>query len=185
MTKFGAISIAFLLLPTWILAADYNIERHDDGPFSFSISGVEINEGSTLNRESILFNDPTCPIKIQSHKTAVIYADRGFRFSAKTSMNMERKVVAIQIRTIHYDLFGQHMHNLSNTEPKDFNPGQHTITGEWRASDNDISDLLTTVTYVARVRLDDGSQWIFDIDNLQLALSSLSLEQKIGDDEET
>ena len=184
MSKLWTISIAFLLLPAWVLAADYNIDRQKDGPFAFSISGVKINEGSTLTRESILFNDPTCPIKIRSHRTQIIYKDRGFRFAAQTSVDIEGPVVAIQVRTSLYDVFGQHMHNLGNTKPKDFGPGQFTISGEWRARENDVNDLLTTVTYVARVRLDDGSQWIFNADNLQLALSSLALEQKIEDDDE-
>ncbi len=183
MIKFSTTLIAVLLLPIWALGADYNIERQKDGPFAFSISGVKINEGSTLARESILFNDPTCPVKIRSHSTRIIYMDRYFRFAAQTSVNVEEAVVAIQIRTILYDVFGQHMHNLGNTEPKDFSPGQFTVSGEWRAYKNDVNDLLTTVTYVSRVRLDDGSQWIFNLDNLQLALSTLNLEQKIEEDE--
>jgi hypothetical protein len=38
---------------------------------------------------------------------------------------------------------------------------------------------------VARVRLADGTQWVYFADNLQLALSGFNLEQKIGktDDE--
>lgn len=183
MIRLGKILVAALLLPAWAQGADYNIDRQEDGSFSFAISGVQINEGSTLVRESILFNDPSCPIKIQSHSTGIIYKDRGFRFSAHTSVNIEKAVVAVQIRTILYDVFGQHMHNLGNTEPRDFSPGNFTISGEWRARENDISDLLTTVTYVSRVRLDDGSQWIFNEDNLELALSSLDLEQKIEDEE--
>ena len=183
MIKLKTVAIALLLLPAWVFAADYNIDRQQDGPFAFIIAGVKINEGSSLIRESVSFNDPTCPVNIRSHTTRIIYKDRGFRFAARTSIDVESPIVALQVRTILYDVFGQHMHNLGNAEPKDFGLGQATISGEWRARESDVSNLLTTVTYVARVRLADGSQWIFNADNLQFALSTLNLEQKIGDDE--
>ncbi len=165
-------------------SAGYDIKRSDDGPFSFSISGIKLNEGSTLKRESILFNDKTCPVKILSHSTSILYKDRGFRFSGKTKINVKKKIKAINIRTILFDIFGQHISNLSNTEAKDFSVGEASVNGAWRASENDIIELLTSVTYVSRVRYEDGTQWISNKDNLQLALSSLHLEKKIGEDDE-
>jgi hypothetical protein len=177
------ILMAVLFFTTSANASGYKIDRDVDGPFAFTISGVKINEGSTLTRESILFNDPASPILINSHSTKVVYKDRGFRFSGTTEIQLKSEVVAVQVRTILYDVFGQHMKNLANTQPKDLSPGSSTISGEWRALDNDITELLTTVTYVARVRLADGTQWVFDAKNLQLALSSLKLEQKIGEDQ--
>jgi hypothetical protein len=177
------ILMAVLFFTTSANASGYKIDRDVDGPFAFTISGVKINEGSTLTRESILFNDPASPILINSHSTKVVYKDRGFRFSGTTEIQLKSEVVAVQVRTILYDVFGQHMKNLANTQPKDLSPGSSTISGEWRALDNDITELLTTVTYVARVRLADGTQWVFDAKNLELALSSLKLEQKIGEDQ--
>lgn len=162
----------------------YMIERKSDGPFEFSISGVKINKGSSLKRESVLFNDPASPVQITSHTTRIKYKDRGFRFVGKTGVEVNQPVVAVQVRTILFDVFGQHMKNLGNTEPKDFAPGKAKFDGEWRAYENDITELLTTVTYVARVRLADGTQWIFNNKNLVLALASLNLEQEVGEQEE-
>ena len=174
----------FLVFAVSVSAQGYEIERMEDGPFSFSISGVTINEGSALTRESILFNDPASPVELNSHSMEIIYKDRSFRFSGTTELNVKRSIVAIQVRTILYDVFGQHMKNLANTEPKDFGEGVAGVNGEWRAFENDVSEMLTTVTYVARVRLSDGTQWVYDADNLQLALSTLDLEQKIGEKDE-
>lgn len=171
-------------MPVFALAADYQIDRHSDGPFTFTISGVQINEGSTLERENILFNDPQCPVEVISHTTKITYKDRGFRFSSRTSVKIANPIVALEVRTGLYDIFGQHMHNLGNTEVRDFGDSQFTIEGEWRASENDVADLLTTVTFVSRARFVDGSQWVFDADNLQLALLTLALEQTIGDGDE-
>lgn len=180
-----------ILLPMVILffsisanAQVYEIERIPDGQFSFSISGIKVNEGSSLTRESILFNDPSSPVDLKTHSTEITFKDRGFRFSGRTELNVQQPIVAIQVRTILYDVFGRHMKNLANTEPKDFSPGAASISGEWRATEHDITGMLTTVTYVARVRLADGTQWVFDAANLQLALSGLNLEQKIGETDE-
>ncbi len=165
-----------------VYAGDYNISRQPDGPFSFKISGVDINEGSSMQRESVLFNEASCPVQIVSHTSSFIYKDRGFRISGKTELIAQQPITAIQVRTALYDVFGKHMQNLANTEPKDFSTGPATISGEWRARDNDAAELLTTVTYVARVRLADGTQWVCNFDDLQLALSSLNLEKKIGEE---
>ncbi len=175
---------AFCVVCTPILAGDYEILRSPDGPFTFSLSGVELNEGSSLMRESILFNEPSCPVQLTNHSTSIVYKDRGFRFSGSTDLQVTRAISAIQVRTVLYDVFGQHMSNLANSEPMDMAPGPVTISGVWRASDNDVGELLTTVTYIARVRLADGTQWVFDSGNLELALSSLNLENKIGGDED-
>lgn len=122
--------VALLFLaPLLAVAEDYNIDRQPDGPFAFTISSVKINEGSTLTRESILFNDPECPISIQSHSTKIVYEDRGFQFSGNSRLQIKVPVVAVQVRTILYDVFGQQMKNLANSEPRDFSVGQSNLDG--------------------------------------------------------
>jgi len=186
MRKIRFSIIALLLIFSGnAFSAGYDIERSDDGPYSFSISGVKINEGSTLKRESILFNDKACPVTLLSHSTIIEYKDRGFRFHGETKFNVNKQIKAIEVRILLFNIFGQHMMNLKNIEPKDFPVGEASIDNEWRASDNDVGELLTSVTYVARVRYADGTQWVSNNDNLQLALSSLHLENKISDDEES
>lgn len=177
-------TIIALLVSLPALASDYDIIRMDDGPFSFEISGITINEGSSLMRESILFNDSSCPVQLSKHELSIKFKDRDFHFAGRTTFSVSVPSTAVEIRTALFDVFGQHMHNFSNSEPRDMAPGNIAITGEWRTRGNDVSELLTTVTYVARLRLADGTQWVFNRDNLQMALSSLDLENKIEDDEE-
>ena len=164
------------------MAYAYEISRESDGPFSFSIRGIAINDGSSLERESILFNDAGSPVQLQSHSMQITYEDRNFRFGAETDIEVSQPVLGVQLRTIQYDAFGQHMQNLSNTEIKDFPAGETSVSAQWRAREAHITRFLTAVTYVARVRLEDGSQWVFDEDKLFEALRSLDLEQKIGDE---
>lgn len=165
-------------------ASAHDITRQSDGPFSFSISGITINEGSSLERESILFNDPNSPVQIRSHSMEITYQDRNFRFGANSNIEASQPILGMQLRTIQYDAFGQHMQNLSNTEIKDFPPGEMSVNAQWRAREAHITSFLTAVTYVARVRLEDGSQWVFDEGELFDALRSLDLEQKIGEEQD-
>ena len=60
-------------------------------------------------------------------------------------------------------MFGEHVQNLSNqnlsnTEAKDFARGPHEIDGiSNRFRENEMHEVLTLVTYVAKVRLSDGT----------------------------
>ena len=177
--------LVLFLIATPAISATYDIKRETEGPFTFKLPGlgIELNKGSSLQRESVLFNDPSCPIQLAKNSMSFSYADRGLRISASTLLLVNKPVTAFEVRHILFDVFGRHMVNLSNLEAKDFAPGPLPIDGTWNLFDeNDTSELLTTVTYVARVRLPDGTQWVFNSDNLTLALGSLHLEKKIEDE---
>jgi hypothetical protein len=105
-------------------------------------------------------------------------------YKTQTTIQVQQPIVAVEIRHILYDVFGDHMQNLSNVEAKDFSVGPSTLEGTWSAyRENDITEHLTTVTYVAAVRLSDGKTWKFPLEQLIAALRGLNLEQKIEDDE--
>ncbi len=71
------------------------------------------------------------------------------------------------------------MQNLSNTEAKDITPGDHSLSGTWNIlRENEVTEHLTTVSYVAQARLADGRVWEFDSDALSAALGSLNLDQE-------
>ena len=176
-------AVALVLLVTPCLAAQYDIKRESDGPFQFKLYGVDINKGSTLQRESVLFNDPTCPVQISRNSMTFDYSDRRLTIAASTQIAIRQPVMAMEVRHILFDVFGQHMRNLSNTEARDFSVGASALKATWNLYDeNDASEHLTTVSYISRARLVDGTQWIVNIDNLTAALGSLHLERKIEDE---
>lgn len=167
------------------VAGPYEITRVPDGPFKFQVYGVELNAGSSLNRESIVFNDPTCPVQVSKNSMSFTYADRRFSISSATVAAVKQPIVAMEVRHIMFDIFGQHMKNLSNKEVEDYGslPAPISLKATWNLfDDNDVSEFLTSVTYVARVRLVDGTQWVVNADNLSQALGTLKLERKIEDD---
>jgi hypothetical protein len=181
----SVISLAVVLFAASVpvLAATYDIKREQEGPFSFKVMGVEFNKGSSLQRESVLFNEPECPTQLTKNALIFNYEDRRFTMASTTTLSVGQPVMALEVRHILFDVMGRHMRNLANLQARDFTPGPSSLSGTWHVfNDNDTSELLTTVTYVARARLADGGQWIFNSDNLTLALEMLHLEKKIDDD---
>lgn len=162
--------------------AEYAIKRENDAPFTFTISGVTSNKGSSLQRETIVLNDPKAPVDISRAKLSWNFARSNFVYNINTDISAKSKISAISVRHIVYDLFGQHMKNLANVDTTDLNQNQkHTLSGTWNAYGNETSEALTIVTYVSRVRLSDGTQWVFDEKSLVAALGSLKLEQRVGE----
>ncbi len=155
---------------------EYDIKTHSDSSFTFSIRGEAYNEGSTLERVSILLNDPNCPVELISSKLEIDYKDGGVNFYITTELRFKDEASAIEFHHVQYDVFNQHLTGFRGIEVKDFSEST-TITGIWSAASSKLETLLTTVTYVERVRLADGSQWVFDSDSLFLTLATLNLEQ--------
>ena len=183
MRNLALLLLIQMLASAAALCAPYDIKRDTEGPFKFNFYGVEINKGSSLQRESILFNDPTCPVQLSKNSMTFVHGIQGggrMQIAADTELSFGQPIMAIEVRHILFDVFGRHMKNLSNLEVRDRQVGPTSMTATWNLFDeNDATELLTTVTYVARARLADGTQWVFNTDNLTLALGTLHLEKKI------
>lgn len=176
--------IAVIALASVATAQEYQVARTPDGPFAMKILGVAFNEGSTLKRESILLNVSSCPVQLTSSALKFDYGDHGFRYKTHTTIQVQQGIAAIEIRHALYDLFGNHMKNLSNVDGRDFAPGPAVLDGTWNIiQENDLSEHLTTVTYVASIRFTDGRIWRFQAPALISALRGLNLEQKLEDDD--
>ena len=164
-------------------AQEYGITRSPDGPFSFQILGITMNEGSTMQRESIVLNVPDSPIRFVSASLSFDFEDRRFRYNVAAQVEAAVPITALEVRHVLFDVFGEHVKNLSDTEAKDITPGDHSLSGTWNIlRENEVTEHLTTVSYVAQARLADGRVWEFDSDALSAALGSLNLDQEVEDD---
>lgn len=167
------------------LTQEYEISRSSDGSFATQVAGLRltVNQGSTLERESIVLNIPSSPVQIHGAQLSFNYRDRRYRYDVSTQLEATVLVRALEVRHVLYDVFGDHMRNLSNTETVDIAPGTRALDGVWNMfEENDMYQHLTTVTYVARARLEDGSVWNADDSALAAALQSLDLDREIEDD---
>lgn len=178
-----SVLIAAVMTASFSVSANYKINRSNDGGFMFELSGIKINEGSSLQRETIILNHPASGVELTSSNLKFSYKDRSFYHQGKTTLKLSKNVTAIQVRHALYDVFGKHVNNLSNTEAKDMAAGEHTLDASWRAPESHVSEVLTNVTYIARVRYEDGTQWVIDWEEISRELGKLQLE-KLADAKE-
>lgn len=112
MSRARAVAVVALI---WLIhslpasAAEYQVSRGADGPFAVTIMGVKINQGSSLQRESIVLNDPECPLTITSASLGFDYADRRFQYKASTAIQASQAVSAYEVRHVIFDIFGEHL----------------------------------------------------------------------------
>jgi len=71
------------------------------------------------------------------------------------------------VRYLLFDIWGEHARTLSDTEVSDLR-GQVALkdTGSWATWENDVSEILTVVSFVARARRPDGTIWEYDVPSL-------------------
>lgn len=173
--------LSLLIFSAASAAENYVVTRQNDAPIKFKDGTLEINENSSLLRESIILNTPSSPVQINSASMKILYYNSSFRYRVETNVSTTASVSAVSIRHINYDVFGKHVVNLANIEIEDWQVGEHKTYGIWNAFGESSTNVLTTVTYISRVRLSDGTQWTFDEPQLLNALGSLRLEKLVGE----
>ena len=193
MVRLALAALVLLFLPELLWASEYDVKREwgePVGSFAITSGGVKSNE-TTLSRKQILLHEPTCPVEILSY---VNYLNDGSKFEctpnldctygALTYLHVENPIMAIELRTNLFDVFGEQIASLRNRAIQDLSPGRHDVEGVWDSDYSTVEGLMVTVTYVARVLLADGTQWTYNGDKLLLVLSDLDLGQKFRSDKE-
>jgi hypothetical protein len=126
---------------------------------------IKVNEKSALHRTWTVLNDPSCPIQLSDAGIKTLYSGRDYHFNATGSAKTSRPVQAFEIRYLLYDVFGEHLRTLSGPKVTDL-PADVSFqlgkSGTWRAWENDVSQLLTVVAFVAQVRGEDGKIWRYN-----------------------
>lgn len=177
------LALLLCLIPRAATAQTYQTDRRTSGSISFEINGVPINEESTLEKQSILLNDTGAPVTITRYEGSFGYEDRSYVHEGTVEARAEQPVRAVEMRHVFYDVFGDHLENLSSTIVKDIQTGTFSDNATWRIlDDHDVMEHMVTVSYIAHVRLADGTVWSFDRDRLVGALTQLDLEGEIEDE---
>ena len=180
-TAWCALALA-LGLSSGALAGDYQSSRAQDAPFAFtSMFGGTFNKGSSLMRETILLNDPDAPVQVTRTQTRFELVKSNFDFVSVNEFEARKPVAAVAVHHVVFDVFGRHMDDLSAIDVADRGVGRHSREGRWKSLGDYVPELLTTVTYVSRVRLSDGTQWVYNESRLLSALRRLGLEPLAGD----
>jgi hypothetical protein len=133
--------------------------------------GIQVNKGSSLQRRWFVLNDPSCPVKLSGVGINSVYERSSiggdYKYKPVGVANANEPITAFELRFLLFDVWGQHMQTLSGTQVSDVS-GQIALkdVGTWRAWENNVSEMLTVVSFVARVKKPDGSVWEYDPSSL-------------------
>lgn len=133
--------------------------------------GIQVNKGSSLQRRWYVINDPSCPVQLSAAGISTVYRSSSiggeYKYKATGVAATREKITGFEVRYLLFDVWGEHTRTLSDTEVSDLK-GQIALkdTGSWRTWENEVSEIFTVVTFVARVRKPDGAVWEYDTQSL-------------------
>lgn len=144
----------------------------DGGSIQTRLSAnIILNKESTLRRERVAIHDDTMPVDlVGTPGVTTIYQDGsrysrgGYRYKATYIVRISEPVVAIEIRFITFDVWGDRTRALSATDIKDFAPGDYTLDAKWQLySENEASEYYASIGYVAAIRTKAGEIYRADV----------------------
>jgi hypothetical protein len=138
--------------------------------------GIKVNEGSTLSREFITINSPSCPLQLTDVGINTAYAN-SYSFVPVGNITPRESITAYEVHHVLYDVFGRHIKTLSNQTIKDINaPTIFDKYSSWYASENNVSEYFICVSYVADVRTANNVIWHYDSKEMQSELNKIKLK---------
>ncbi len=157
------------------LFAQIEINKYNGGTVKLKNIAFKVNEGSSLMREYITINDESCPIKLEKVGIRVGTCNT-LCFNAVGNISAKKPVVAYEIHHLLYDVFNEYFRILTKIEVVDLSTNMEYSQTFWDAGNIQGSILLSSVSYVAKVRTVDNAIWYYDNDSLQHAFQNLNLK---------
>jgi hypothetical protein len=145
---------------------------------------IRVNDGSSLRRAWVVLNEAGAPARLDGVGVSTAYGDRAYRYVGAGRLVSSEPLTAVEVRILLFDVFGNHMKTLSGTQVTDLAAGaslEGTELGQWRAFENEVSELLTSVAFVAHVRTSDGRVWRHDAQAIRTQLDQIQLRVSEGD----
>lgn len=159
-------TFATVLIASTSVAANADTMRGKDGSMNFDMGyGIQVNEGSTLQREWVIVNDNRLPVSLTSFETDTRVDERNWIYDIDYDVEVGEAIQAIEIRFIPFDIWGESNRTLSATDIKDISPGESSFSSQWRIlSENDAVQHYAMLGYVAQVKLASGQILRADVD---------------------
>lgn len=129
--------------------------------------GIQVNKGSDLQRRWFVVNDESCPMQLREMGVSTTFTRSSiggdYKYVGIGSASLREAIVAYDIRFLLFDVWGEHVKTLQAQKITEMH-GElaRSDIASWTAWESDVSELLTVVSFVARVRRPDGSIWTYD-----------------------
>lgn len=162
--------IVFLIIicivsPT-VVAQVQKITRSSGGSIKTELGyGIVLNSESSLEREWITIHDSSIPADLMGtvgvktiYESVGRYSSGEYMYSANYSVIVQEPISAIKINFLTFDIWGNHVNNLSATEIIDLQKGEtKSFDSKWRLySENEASEFYASIAYIAQVRTKAG-----------------------------
>ena len=176
------LSLLTLLLISIFSFSQIQSSKADGGTVLTKLGyGITVNEGSTLKRDWITLNDPTCPVQLNNVGINTNYDDSRYSFRPVGEISVSEPIVAYEIHHVLYNVFGEYMQTLSNQQVKDISGtlsfGKYS---SWYASENDVSEYFIVVSYVSNVRTKNGVIWKYKPKEIKEELNKTKINYEEG-----
>ena len=160
------------------------VREEDGGSVAVRTANGFLNQDSSLTRRWCVIDDSNSP-------AALDHAGAYPRFDEKDNMQYlmpagvvspRQAISAIEVRYVLFDVWGEHLRTLSLTRIVDSSTHLDLRTGaNWPALESEVSQLVTVVAFVARVRNSDGDVWTFDAKRILRPMETLGVKVAAAD----
>lgn len=126
---------------------------------------IVLNKESSLTREWITVHDNSIPVAISGtagvktiYEPGRNYSSGSYKYTTEFSITPSEAISAFEVRFLTFDIWGDHVRNLSMTEISDMPSGvAKKIDGKWNVySENEVSEYYASIAYIAQVRTVSG-----------------------------
>lgn len=118
---------------------------------------------------SKVIEQPNAPIKIFSYDAkydkGTKYTREGIKHAVEYQNVSGRKIVAVQVGLVSFDIWNEFLDRMGGVSIRDLQPDEKE-KGAWIASAYADFTFLTGVSYVSKVRFDNGEIWSADLDTI-------------------
>lgn len=168
--------VLFFLFTLTNVSGVYTVTELDGGPIKRQLfSSFYANDKSTLRSKIFLLNQPATGLQLSNVQLTYSYKDRQNVVKATVIGTVRKDIVALEYRVTLYNVYGEHINNLSSGSIEDLAIGAYRDDATWASYDDEILENLTAVVYVHKVRFKDGSVWRANYDELTIEFEKLRL----------
>lgn len=140
---------------------------------SISINGKKIKPVSKI----IVQRD--CPIEITSYdakyKSGGKYTREGIHHSLRWKNSSEKVIVAVQFGLVSFNVWNNFLDRMNGVNIENLPPGKEDM-GTWIARAYADFSFLTGFSYVSKVRLEDGTIWNCNLEEIKAELQKVEEE---------
>jgi len=168
--------------PNALVKGNLTMERFTGAPMKISLDyGIELNKGSSLNREGFVIRDTSAPITLIGEPTPKVEFLRAkssstsdYFYTIYCTVNATEPIVAYQLRSIVINIFGKAIKTLEATMVRDVSD-RHQDDLKWKIwSENEASEAFAFITYISKARTVSGK--VYEIDQKTI----LELAARVG-----